>query len=97
MCDSFIGAYETGPVTTATILYIRGTSETIARILQTNSDISPHPPPPKKKNYISIVLNFSRDNSNSQEELKTKGMHFLGGGGWRGKGIRCIMGDVQAD
>ena len=82
MCDSFIGAYETGPVTTATIPYIRGTSETIARILQTNN-ISPHPPPPppKKKNYISIVLNFSRDNCNTQEELKTKGVHFLGGGG----------------
>ena len=81
MCDSFIGAYQTDPVTTATIPYIRGTSETIARILQTN-DISPHP----QKNYISIVLNFSRDNCNSQEELKTKGMHFLGGGGGGGGG-----------
>ena len=43
MSDSFIGAYQTDPVTTATIPYIRGTSETITRILQTN-DISPQPP-----------------------------------------------------
>ena len=74
MCDSFIGVYETGPVTTATIPYIRGTSETIARILQTNNI-------PPQKNCISIVLNFSRDNCNTQEELKTKGVHFWGGGG----------------
>ena len=79
MCDSFIGAYETGPVTIATIPYITGTSETIARILQTNN--IPPPPPPQKKNCINSVLNFSRDNCNTQEELKTKDMHFWGGGG----------------
>ena len=88
MCDSFIGAYQTDPVTTATIPYIRGTSETIARILQTN-DISPQPPP---QNYISIVLNFSRDNCNSQEELKTKGMQFLGGVGVEGGGNKMYYG-----
>ena len=91
MCDRFVGAYETGPVTTATIPYIRGTSETIARILQTNNI----PPPKKKKqkkNCINIVLNFSRDNCYTQEELKTKGMHFWGGGGVEGAGNKMYYG-----
>ena len=49
-------------------------------------------PPTPQKNYISIVLNFSRDNCNSQEELKTKGMHFLGGGGVEGEGNKMYYG-----
>ena len=52
MCDSFIGAYETGPVTIATIPYIRGTSETIARILQPNSI------PPKKEELKTKGIHF---------------------------------------
>ena len=52
MCDSFIVAYETGPVTIATIPYIRGTSETIARILQPNSI------PPKKEELKTKGIHF---------------------------------------
>ena len=59
-----------------------------------------HPPPTHTPKFcITYVFHFSWLLQPSQEKLKIMLMQFfffLGGGGWGvGRGIRCIMGNVE--
>ena len=62
--------FNSGPVTTATIPYIRGTSETIARILQPSFVLS-----------CSFTLNWWKDDDNDYDEPYIGGGRGGGGGG----------------
>ena len=63
--------FNSGPVTTATIPYIRGTSETIARILQPSFVLS-----------CSFTLNWWKDDDNDYDEPYIGGGRGGGGGRW---------------
>ena len=53
------------------------------------------PPPPLKKNFITIVFDFSSDDCNIQEKLETLGLKIggrVGGGDVGGGGTKVYYG-----